>query len=103
MGRATGIKSSRQRAVFGRVARLYPIPAFQRKGHPSGPEGLGNTAFSGTSTQTSVLSVKEEWEVCDDYVQLRVLCKTTDTPTPCHLFKDPNANGKWRVKMNCLN
>ncbi|HIA03701.1 MAG TPA: hypothetical protein EYN66_17645 [Myxococcales bacterium] len=47
--------------------------------------------------------VKEEREVRDDYVQLRVLCKTTDTPTPCHLFKDPNANGKWRVKMNCLN
>jgi hypothetical protein len=47
--------------------------------------------------------VKEEREERDDYIQLRVLCKTSDVPTPCHLFKDPNAGGKWRVKMNCLN
>jgi len=39
----------------------------------------------------------------DDYVVVFVKCKTSDMPTPCHLFKDPEEGGKWRVKMNCLN
>ena len=45
----------------------------------------------------------ERRENREDYVVIFVKCKTSEMPTPCHLFKDPEEGGKWRVKMNCLN
>ena len=56
---------------------------------------LEDSAFSYT--------VMEELQLEEDYMQIRVKCKTSDVPTPCHLFKDKGNGGKWRVKMNCLN
>ena len=47
--------------------------------------------------------VMEEKIQREDYMQLRVKCKTTDMPTPCHLVQDPEQGGKWRIKWNCLN
>ncbi len=47
--------------------------------------------------------VMETRENDPEYFQLFVQCKTSDTPTPCHLKRDPGAGGKWRVKFNCLN
>lgn len=47
--------------------------------------------------------VKEEKEIREDYMQLRVQIKTSDVPTPCHLFRDPKADNNWRIKINCLN
>ncbi len=47
--------------------------------------------------------VMETRENDPEYLQVFVLCKTSDTPTPCHLKRDAGAGGKWRVKYNCLN
>lgn len=47
--------------------------------------------------------VKETVVVREDYYQLRVSCKTSDMPTPCHLVRDPEDGGKWRIRFNCLN
>ena len=38
-----------------------------------------------------------------DYIKVFVLPKTSDMPTPCHLYPDKKRGGKWRIKMNCLN
>ena len=61
-----------------------------------------HVCFLADASKTSYV-LMEEREERDDYQVLFVKCKTTDMPTPCHLFKDPNEGGKWRVKMNCLN
>lgn len=47
--------------------------------------------------------VMETREEDPEYTKIFVQCKTSDTPTPCHLKRDPGAGGKWRVKYNCLN
>ena len=69
------------------------FPALRRK----------HTCFLRTEEGEYAYEVKERVEERDDYMQLRVSCKTTDVPTPCHLFQDPEQGGKWRIKMNCLN
>jgi hypothetical protein len=51
----------------------------------------------------TAFKVMETRENAEDYFTIFVQCKTSDTPTPCHLKKDPSAGGKWRVKYNCLN
>ena len=58
--------------------------------------------FIADASKTSYV-LMEEREERDDYTILFVKITTSDMPTPCHLFKDPNEGGKWRVKMNCLN
>lgn len=38
-----------------------------------------------------------------DFLKLLVSCSTTDIPTPCHLKRDPQADGAWRIVYGCLN
>ena len=45
----------------------------------------------------------ERKERKEDYIELRIKCKTTEMPTPCHLKKDAEAGGKWRVVYGCMN
>ena len=45
----------------------------------------------------------ERKERKEDYIELRIKCKTTDMPTPCHVKKDAEAGGKWRVVYGCMN
>ena len=45
----------------------------------------------------------ERKERKEDYLELRIKCKTTEMPTPCHLKKDAEAGGKWRVVYGCMN
>ncbi len=56
-----------------------------------------------TDADEFAFEIKEEIQESEEYIQLRVTCKTTDMPTPCHLKQDPEAGNKWRVKYNCMN
>ncbi len=69
------------------------FPALRRK----------HKCYLQTDDGPDAFKVKEVRELREDYIWIGVQCKTTDMPTPCHLFKDDKQGGKWRVKMNCLN
>ncbi len=69
------------------------FPALRRK----------HTCFLNSEGGDYGYELMERKERKADYIELRIKCKTTDMPTPCHLKKDPEAGGKWRVVYGCMN
>ena len=69
------------------------FPALRRKHKCFLQPEQGETAYE----------LMERKERSDAYIELRITCKTTDMPTPCHLKKDAEAGGKWRGVYGCMN
>ena len=86
--------SELESAAAMKVWETMRFPALRRK---------HQTYFGSDAEDPFAYELDELKEIRDDYVQVRVRSKTSDMPTPCHLFKDPMVGGQWRVKMNCLN